>query len=108
MNATKFAAALVLAGAMLVPAEPASAQVLQNNWRAAAPYYPEPYTDYYQTTTGPGRSGASGIPESAYSAAVPNIDSYAAMGPVVPRPVLTPREWGTGLRAPDWTAIHGG
>jgi hypothetical protein len=111
-NATRFVAALSLAGAMLVHS-PAS--FAQRTIRQV--YAPPVFIDCYYNTTGICNSaGAYGGPYASYGAPLGVRGAYAAIGPVpydsyaavngFTQPPNGP--WFTrGLTGGDWTAIHG-
>jgi hypothetical protein len=96
-NATKLAAALSLAGAMLTSSPASFAQ------EQLTPAYVGVYADCYYNI-----SLACG-PNGSYAAIVTTpVDAYAAVNGIVPQPYFAvPRWYSPRLRAPDWVAIHG-
>jgi hypothetical protein len=105
-NVKTLAAALGLAGAMLMPAQSTHAQELMVAGNVAAPLYIDCYNDptmacrYYgggygaYAATGPIGIGIGGGPYAAIGIAGPG---YAASFPYF---------WGP-LRGGDWVAVHG-
>ena len=98
-NATRFAAALALAGAILAPS---SATLAQEGMRQAY-LAPVAYDNYYNANSLPDGYGT-------YAAIGPTVssDSYAAVGIVAqPSYPQTARWFRPGLRGGDWVSIHG-
>ncbi len=99
-NATRFAAAIVLAGAMLAPSSASFAQeyVRQGYLASLA------YDNYYNANSLP-----DGYGNGSYAATGPvGYGSFAAVGIAVQPayPLMAPRFW-SGLRGGDWVSIHG-
>lgn len=99
-NATRFAAAIVLAGAMLAPSSASFAQ----EYVRQGYFAPLAYDNYYNANSLP-----DGYGNGSYAAIGPlGYGSFAAVGIGVQPAYTVAGRWSwPGLRGGDWVAIHG-